>query len=443
MGSSEFLWAFALLVVSVAVFFRPWLGLLLLILAGALGRLAAFPLFDLDLVEIAAALTAWSGAIFLAFTRKRIELSPLDMPVALLMLATLFSVVNAPDPEMAFTGMKFLGLLVVYFITVQLLNTASRVRATLAALTVVAGVLAALCIALYFIDIPTISLGGAQAQLFYGGGGGVRMAGPVEQPNIWAQITGIAVPVGLALAISTKGWWRWLLAGMTAINFASTLMTQSRSAAFGVIAGIGCVLFFLRQRLAPPLKAVLLLGMVASSLVVMEGLANLERFSQNPVELELRAERRRSRAQVFVASVKVFLQHPMGVGFGADARMVGGELGRAGMSPHNAILRWAIEAGFIGLIAGIWLMVSQVRNLWRMARDQMGSEWGQLAAGVLGAIVTTWIHNMFHAFQHLAFVWIFFSVASAMVLLRPNFASAPPPAAARLRFPYARTVLPT
>ncbi|MGH9554405.1 MAG: O-antigen ligase family protein [Terriglobales bacterium] len=445
MSSSDVFWIFVLSVISVAVFLRPWLGIVLLILAGALGKFALFPLFNLDLVEVAAALTVWSGAIFLLFSRKRIELSPLDIPVALLALAVLFSVLNAPEGWLVVSGTKFLALLAVYFICVQLLNTASRVRATLVAFTIISGALAALCIAFYLLNIPTISIGGVQARLYYGAGEGLRIFGFFDQPNIWAQITSIAVPGGLALALDTKGWSRWLLGGLTGFSALCTLMTQSRSATVGMAVGVGCVLFFMRRRLRSPLAAALLLVVVASFVVMIQGsVRQWGRFTQHPVEQEFRTERRKSRAQVFVASVKVFLDHPLGVGFGADDRTVGGELGiAAGMSPHNTLLRWAINAGLIGLIAGIWLMVSQIRNLWRMARDQMASESGRLAAGVLGAVVATWIHNMFHAFLNLSYVWIFFSVASAMVLLRSRSPVAAPHAATRPHPHYARIVLPT
>ncbi|MGH9602329.1 MAG: O-antigen ligase family protein [Terriglobales bacterium] len=406
------------LIIAAVIFVRPWLGLSLLVLLGAAGKLAILPEFDWDLMDVVAAITAWSALVYLLFQRKGFRASALDAPLLLLGGAVLLNLPRAAGPADFISGLRFLVLLVIYFLGVLLLDTQEKVRSALVALVVAAGSIAALSLVLFVTGTNRFSWLGTQVSYSEGGLGRYRVGGPFEQPNTFAQIMVIAVPLGLALVLATRGRQRWLFGALTSASLICAFLTQSRSAVLGVLFGLALVLYATRKARsrAFSVAAALMLCAVAlgSSLGTAEQL--LWRLNRRGVAAEVQPESSLNRRKILVASLEVLSENPLGVGYGQARRFIGAKLGVTSKSAHNILLGWGVEFGILGLVAGCWLFIRQVRMLAKVAKTSHDNV-GLLAAGCLGAVSATWIHNMFHATLHSGFVWIFFAAASAVCLL--------------------------
>ncbi len=65
----------------------------------------------------------------------------------------------------------------------------------------------------------------------------------------------------------------------------------------------------------------------------------------------------------------------------------------------------------------MWLIYRQVKSLWLGANPSAEGELKVLGAGCMGASIGTWVHNMAHSTLHWIIVWLFFAMASSLVLL--------------------------
>ncbi|MCI0403371.1 MAG: O-antigen ligase family protein, partial [Acidobacteria bacterium] len=317
------------------------------------------------------------------------------------------------------SGLRFLVLLGVYFLGVLLLDSQEKVRSTLVALVVAAGSVATLSLALFVTGTSSFSWLGTQVSYIEGGLGRYRVGGPFEQPNLFAQIMVIAVPLGLALVLASRGRQRWLVGALTSASLICAFLTQSRSAVLGIILAVALVLYATRKGRSRALSvaAALILCAVAlgSSLGTSEQL--LWRLGRKRLVAEYQPDSSLNRRKVLGAAVEVLSENPLGVGYGQGRRFIGAKLGVSSKSAHNVLLSWAVEFGVFGIVAGLWLLVQQVRSLAHVTKTSYDST-GLLAAGCLGGVSATWIHNMFHSTLHSGFVWIFFAAASSVCLLR-------------------------
>ncbi len=406
-----------MLVIGCVVFVRPLYGLLFLIIAGAFGQLARFPELNWDVMDVVGALTVWSAGLYLLLNHRSFRISRLDPPVILLGITIIANLPRADEESLA-SAMRFLAILLVYLVAVQVLDGKRKVHLALMAVLAGGAVVAALTIGVFATGAEAFSFFGAEVQFSYQTEAGARLGGPFGQPNALAQVTALAVPIGLAMTLSSTGIRQWLWAALTGVSTLCTLLTQSRSAITGLMIGAAVVAFFARVRLRTALSAGLALFLFAYVLSTrathQEHL--LSRFDQLGVAAEFQSETGLSRLRIARAALSVFWENPMGTGFGTDLRVVGREMGLSRLSSHNVLLRFAVELGVPGLLAGIWLLFRQVRNLWEVASHGVDPLWRLLSAGCLGAVVCCWFHNMFHDTLHSGYVWLFFATASAVCL---------------------------
>lgn len=409
----------SLFAMAAVVFVRPWFGVVFLIFGGALGRLAQFPELNWDVMDVVGVLTGWSALLYLLVNRRSLRTSPLDAPVLLLGATVLLNLPRAADEYALSAGIRFLAILTMYFIAVQILDNEAKVRGALIATLCAAGFVAALTIAFFATGQELYSLFGRVVQFSYVAEAGYRLGGPFGQPNALGQVTALAVPLGLALTLNSSGLRRWLFAALIGVCTLCTLMTQSRSAIGGLVVGSAVVAFLARVRLRTAVSsglALMLFAYILSTRVTTPEEQILWRFENVGVAAEFRAETGVSRLRIARAALNVFWENPMGVGFGGDIRAVGREMGMPGRSSHNILLRFAVELGIPGLLAGIWLVYRQLRYLWEVARHGTDHGWRLLGSGCLGAAACCWFHNMFHDTLHSGYVWIFFAAASAVCL---------------------------
>jgi O-antigen ligase len=401
---------------------KPWLGLPVLLVIGAFGKLGEPYDFPIDVMQAAGFVTICSALLFFMKNRLGYRPSPLDGPLLLLVVALIATLPGSDLDTYLPQVLSFLTLFVLYGVSVQLLDTQYKIYVTLSIFVTTSAVIVVACIVFLIARKPELSLAGRSVLLFYSNKyGNTRVSGPFEQPNVFAQLTAIAVPVGLALTFSTKGLKRGLLGVMTGLNAAGTLLTQSRSAFLGIIIGVALLIYLTEQIKRPRHYVTLALVSLASIISLsITGLGEkvFERLKPETTIIETEdAERHVGRTLTFPVAVEIFLERPWGAGYGQAKHLIGEELGVDARSAHNILLSWTVEFGILGLVVAIWLMFRQVRMLSQVTRHPLNAEWRMLGAGCLGAVMATWIHNMVHATLHSGLVWLFFAIASSVAML--------------------------
>jgi hypothetical protein len=408
--------------VIVVLIMKPWLGLPLLIVVGAVGKLGERPDLPIDAMQAFGFLAIASALLFTMNNRLVYRSSPLDSPILLLVAALLITLPVTDIEAYLPRVLSFITILGLYGVSVQLLDKQYKVRAALSTFVVSCGVIVGICIISLIARKPELSLVGQSVLLFYSNKYGyTRINGLFEQPNVFAQLTAIAVPVGLALTFSTSGFKRGVLGIITCLNAVGTFLTQSRSAILGVVFGVVFLMYQSQQIKRSRQYTILLL--IPLGLIMIVSLAGLEEKTFERLKPETtimeteNAERYVGRALTFPAAIEIFLERPWGAGYGQAKHLIGEELGVEARSVHNILLSWMVELGVLGLIITLWLMFRQIWMLWQVTHRPLNAEWRMLGAGCLGAIIATWVHNMFHATLHSGLVWLFFAIASSVAML--------------------------
>ena len=329
--------------------------------------------------------------------------------------------------------------LVLFLLFVVLATTLTRVRAAVAAMVAAGSVLATLGIYQAVTGSFGSELGGLarikQAQI-YGDVFEPRIAGPLGDPNFFAQILLILVPLALALAwISRTRLGRTAGYGAAALLVAGTVLTYSRGAALALalVLALSLAAHGVRRR---DVVAAGLLGALALPFLPADFTRRLGTLEEVLPWAEGEALRPDSsfeeRRLVTAAAWAMFLDHPVrGVGPGnytVRYQPYGDRVGSTARLyadpsedhyPHNLYLEIGAETGVIGLLAFGVLLVVAVGSL-ESARERLRAvgERGAavLARGTVIAIVGYLVSSLFLHGHFLRYLWLLLAVAAALHL---------------------------
>lgn len=267
-----------------------------------------------------------------------------------------------------------------------------------------------------------------------------RLAGPLGDPNFFAQILVMVVPVGLLLAWKERSGWLRAAGFVAAATAAGAVFyTYSRGGALALGAVVlGCLLAArLERRHLLAVAGVLLLG----GLVLLSGdpgrrLTTLRQIlpGQERVEkLDTSFENRILQAQV---AWELFLDHPvLGVGAGNYTEHYYDYADRVGSSaseyervggdhyPHDLYLELAAETGFPGLVAFgavVLLFVGRLRRAgtaYREAGDELSEA---LASALLIALGAYLVSSLFLHGHYQRYLWVVLGLSAALVREAPT-----------------------
>jgi O-antigen ligase len=260
-----------------------------------------------------------------------------------------------------------------------------------------------------------------------------RPAGPVGDPNRYAQILLVLVPLGLFRLKSERGWLRWLAAGLTALIVVGVLLTFSRGA------GIALALIFPTAGVLMKLKfkqmalvGVLLLTMVSvaapdfvARMATLGGSATLI-SSQGEETSDTADHSTRSRLTKNLAALHMFFDHPLlGVGpgnFGAYsnqyAEPVGVSVDIVGSKAHNLVLGLVAETGMLGLLTFCGAVGATLLSVWRVRRQALaGSEMLGLANGLLLALAAYGFSGIFLHLSYQRYFWFLMALAGTLSII--------------------------
>lgn len=428
-----------ILALAAAVFARPGLGLVLLAafvylnLSQVLVREHGLPsLLQLLVVPIALAALRGGGAERL----RKLPRLPLAGFLAAYSLALLVSTLPAWDRELADERfLESLKALVIFALVAALAATPRRLLQGAWTMVLAGALLGGL--GLYQV------LTGSFRQEFWGFArvkdahiwGDVfeeRIAGPLGDPNFFAQILVVLVPIGLALAAESKSLYaRALALGATALILGGAVLTYSRGGA--VALGVVLLLTLASRRVRPrhvalwALAVALLLLLTPPELIGRLGtIGEVLPSGEEVLDPDSSFQERKLYA---LTAWEMFVDHPvLGVGPGNYTVRYGEYAEQVGFSardyeqpgeahfPHNLYLEMAAETGLVGLALFAGAAVAAFVALRRahgtlLARGDAVS--ADLARAFEIALAGYLVSSVFLHGHFLRYLWLLFGFAAA------------------------------
>lgn len=260
-----------------------------------------------------------------------------------------------------------------------------------------------------------------------------RAGGPVGQPNRYAQILLVLLPIAyFAARRETRRWLRFALYGCGAIILGGVLLTYSRGAFLSVlvIAALLVITRALRLRTLALVSLVLIATVIAWTRGDALRVATLQETPGLLVKAEGKAqgpeseEVMRYRSSEMRSAWSVFVDHPLlGVGPGQFGPVYSPkyrsrpetslEIGRA--RPRNLYFELAAETGILGLacflaiVGWIQLRLWRAWRRWRNARDDLAG----LALGFFIAICGYLVSAVFLHLSYQRYYWLLLGLAAA------------------------------
>ena len=236
----------------------------------------------------------------------------------------------------------------------------------------------------------------------------------LRPPSTFIDVTTGASFVGIFLILGL-GWFlswgredrrRVLMGALMAISSLYFLMAVSRSAALGLVAGMGFFTYlYLKDRIN---KKILKTAITAAVLVVLGVGVVFSVGTQRVASTLNRLTYARDAGQMFA-------KNPLlGVGVGNFEPYCRSVLnpGSPACYSHSIFLTWLGEMGILGVAANLFLAATLIYFLYRLF-DRLKREnvWKWRMAGLLSAYITLLFANIFHAHYGLEFTWVLLGLA--------------------------------
>jgi O-antigen ligase len=261
---------------------------------------------------------------------------------------------------------------------------------------------------------------------------GVRISGPIADPNGYAQFMLAVIPIAFALAVNEK---RLLLRGIALASMITSVLTVVFTFSRGGFVGLAVVVLVL-MILNPPRPSVIIAMIMAFIVVIQflpptytERVATMTSFIpgfNNSSESVLEEGSFRGRMSHLFVGINMFADHPiLGVGtnhfvyyYQDYSRVLGiNTATREGRAAHNRWLEVAAEMGVIGLAVFLTIVWVILRNTWQARhvflalgrRDDAGVAIG-LGIGLIGYFVAaTFLGDHFPRY-----FWVLVALAMAL-----------------------------
>jgi len=321
--------------------------------------------------------------------------------LAIYSVLLLLSFFYAADDQLLSAGfLNYSKNLTIALILALLVSTPSHFRVVLWSIIAGALILGTLSVFKYLTRDLANDFGGfAQATALYWHQGQLnfRMKGSIGDPNVFAQVMLIAVPIAFERMLSEKMWLLKLTAGCTLLlSIATIMLTYSRGGLVVLVMIASIALFKLRAHrkllIIGALLAVVALPLLPAGYV--DRVTSAAPVVGLNVEESQRADSStRMRVNLMTVAWKMFLDHPLlGVGYNNyethyqkyamvhDLNRVGSDL-----SAHSLYLEIAAERGVIGLLSlGLLLFYLGRVSLhgWRAMKQAGFSSHADMIAGL-------------------------------------------------------------
>jgi O-antigen ligase len=344
------------------------------------------------------------------------------------------SVLWSTSPDRALSAATDLSKnLLVFWVLVELLHSLTTYKAACVALVLVAGALSVMSIHQYVSgNFSSDYAGFAQSSVhqIVDKLQSQRVAGPIGDPNFYALILLVTVPLGLALLrTQLPALLRLGVLAAVAATAMTVLLTYSRGGALVLgLGGLVCLARWHARGLHVALVAAALgAGMATVPNAVADRLGTLLRPFQDTQAvgqvIDTSVELRLGAQQV---ALEMFLDNPF-IGVGADnypplyqaySRRLGVTAVAAEFYPHNLYLQVLAETGAIGVVAFLPAVLAPLLALERTRRatessTPAASEWRELAFGTEVALGCYLLSSTMLPASYPRYLWILLALAVA------------------------------
>jgi len=331
------------------------------------------------------------------------------------------------------TAVELIKNLLIFWVLVELLRSQPAYKAACIALVLVAGALSLLSIHQFVTgNFSSDYAGFAQSpvrqivdQLH-----SQRVAGPIGDPNFYALILLVTVPLGLALLhTQLPGLLRLSLLAALAATAGTVLLTYSRGGA--LVLGLGCLVCLGRWPVRGLHVAVLVVvvgasiamlptsvwGRLGTMLRPFQGTQAVGQVIDSSVELRLGAQR---------VALEMFLDKPfVGVGAGNYPPLYPAYSQRLGVTavasefyPHNLYLQVLAETGAVGLLVFLPAVLGPLVALERTRRTARSAtlvapEWHELAFGTEVALACYLLSSTMLHGSYPRYLWMLLALTVA------------------------------
>jgi putative inorganic carbon (hco3(-)) transporter len=287
---------------------------------------------------------------------------------------------------------------------------------------------------------PFMGFGQVGREWFIGHAANPRLSGPIGDPNYFAQILLVLVPIGLLRFFGERTMFlRLLAAGATGVIAFALTLTFSRGAGVAFVVVLVMMTVFryipLYQLLIVVLGLVLLLNFVPAYKERVATLGSIAGGAETGSSVDQSV---RSRSTEMKAAAQVFLDHPLvGVGPGSFplyyqeyANRVGLDVHEAAESgarrgeearreSHNIFLSIAADLGILGLASFLAILFVTFRRLNRSRKRWLRShpEAANLAASFLLGLAAYLTSGLFLTLAFERYFWLLLALAGSAATL--------------------------
>jgi putative inorganic carbon (HCO3(-)) transporter len=255
-----------------------------------------------------------------------------------------------------------------------------------------------------------------------------RIAGPIGDPNYFALILLVLVPMAMERTMNEKRLVLKILAGIALVAiFLTVILTYSRGAfvALIIVGGImvlrtpgkplpflliGALLVFLAIQFAPPNYT----ARMRTIFSILPG--NQERFSKD-YSID-------ARSSEFIISLEMFKDNPLfGVGknnytsrYIEYSIKTGADPTRIATAPHNLYFEALAETGLFGFLIFMYIvyqMVFQLFSAHQKLKEIKMHDKGKLLRGVIYGILAYLAGSLFLHAAYARYFWLLFGIAMA------------------------------
>ncbi len=378
---------------ALLMFFRPFVGLPIIFFLGMLGDLQHFT-GGISIVKYVVACSAIglvaSVSLRSLLRRRTGVMLPVVLFIAVYCGGKALRLTEASDWSAILT---WLGYPLGFVLVLCLATTKRRVEWVLAAL-IVGAVLAGLSSAVeVFLGVNMLSsIRGIEEVIASNGPPGMqRINGFFNDANAAAYMHILAIPILLSLFLVCKNWlWRSCLLGLTLVCSFGLLASFSRSGYLGLVAGLFCLLFFVRLR-----KASWILSLSTAALLLLTYFIPAKtiaaRFYMIPEEMGGVGD----RSLYYLTAMRLIYQYPiLPAGEELYMSIIGQKVGFL-LGPHSNLLSVGVNAGLLGLAAFLWLMYRYVRYVHSGLRTIQSQSLRYYALGAYTGIIGFQVQGLF------------------------------------------------
>jgi O-antigen ligase len=384
--------------------------------AASLGGAAVSP----TEATVALAGLGWAARSLLA-GRPLFTPSPLNAPLALLLLATAAGLGVGEEPGVAAKRMVIGTAL---FFVVQMLAAEGSARTARSLLLVLVGSGAAVA------AVAVVGAAGGRPELVgFGGLAKNRATGSFDEPNLLASFLGFALPAALALAFATWAVVRPALLGAFGLILAGIVLSLSRGGLLAAAGGTLVMLAWRPVRRAALLVAVLIVSFAALSAAPVPGSKYVELVTNRIESVRYTgAATGDFRRELWATTPAIIGDHlVLGIGAGNYPNVsqrygiVDPNQGDAVEHAHSVFLTVAVETGLLGIAALVLLALRLPALLIAACRRNTGRDRGiafAVAGGLTAFCLQGLVDHTLWSNTIAALVAIFLGLAAA--LARPT-----------------------